>query len=303
MNDTFSASQSNNSGPGSRIGNYSRADASNYEDSQHPRQPVALKAMLAFLTDNERLPLDQQVVADLPCGSGLYVPFLGAKKLILTDFSQGMLDRAKAALPQPPPEELVHFQSDLTRPLPLEPESVDSITCNQFIHHVATPDEQDRWAGLRRVFSTFHGLLKPGGRLAITFCTRQQVAHSYWTHSIFAEDAIAEEKAYYPEQEDLLALLVEAGFSASSTAFEPITEDLQKDTWNINPMDPRTQSGDSGFRFALKTGERRAKMQKRWQALQADPAALRVVKEAARDYVGTKGGSTLCMSTKLPGPG
>lgn len=284
---------------GSRIGNYSSSDASNYEESEHPRQPVGIQDILAFLTDQGRSPLEAQVVADLPCGSGLYVPFLTAQKLILTDYSQGMLDEAQKSVPDPAPKELVAFQGDLTSTLPIESGSVDSILCNQFIHHVSTPEvEEDRWTGLRRVLASFYRILKPGGKVAISFCTRTQVANSYWTHSIFSDDAIAEEITYYPTREELSELLSEAGFAASNIAFDVIRQDLQKDVWTIDPMDPKLQSGDSGFRFALKTSERRAEMERKWLALQKDPDALTAVKAAARDFVADKGSSTLCLATK-----
>ncbi len=284
---------------GSRIGNYSGEDAHNYEASAHPRQPVGIEDMLRFLTDGGQKPLKDQVVADLPCGSGLYVPFLAAKKLILADFSEGMLGEAKQVVPNPQDRELVSFQADLTETLPIESKSVDSILCNQFIHHVTTPEHgPERWKGLGKVFDSFHRILKPGGRLTISFCTREQVAHSYWTHSIFADDAIAEELTYYPDREELSGLLVQAGFQASDIGFDVIRQDLQADIWTIDPMDPSVQSGDSGFRFALKTSERRAEMQSKWQALQADPDALHSRKAAARDFVADKGSSTLCLATK-----
>lgn len=98
-------------------------------------------------------------VADIGCGTGRHVLRLVERgaKVVGVDFSEGMLERARAKLaPGAPASFVVH---DLARPLPLAGASVDRVLCALALDHIE---------GLEALFREMKRICRPDGAIVVT---------------------------------------------------------------------------------------------------------------------------------------
>jgi len=82
---------------------------------------------------------DFQKALDLGCGTGKNTQWLQhkAKKVVAMDFSEGMLEKAKAKIQA---NNVQFQQADITQPWDLENQSFDLISCNLVLEHLSNLD-------------------------------------------------------------------------------------------------------------------------------------------------------------------
>lgn len=99
------------------------------------------------------------VIADLGAGEGTISQLLAkrAKKVIAVDNSEKMVEYGSALAKKHGFANLEYRLGDIEAP-PVEPESLDLALLSQALHHAVSP---------ARAVAAAHGLLKPGGRVAI----------------------------------------------------------------------------------------------------------------------------------------
>lgn len=110
------------------------------------------------VTENILSGLNCETLLELGCGTGKNTNFLSqiGKRVYSIDFSSAMIDRAKSKLT---PENVNFIIADLTKPWPCENQSIDQITCNLVLEHIAE---------LSFVFSEAHRCLAVSGRFFIS---------------------------------------------------------------------------------------------------------------------------------------
>jgi malonyl-CoA O-methyltransferase len=97
-------------------------------------------------------------VADIGCGTGRHtIPLAAADaKVTALDFSEGMLERARA---KPGAEAVTFIRHDLTQRFPLESDSFDGVICCLVLDHIAD---------LKRFFGELGRICKPEGFIVIS---------------------------------------------------------------------------------------------------------------------------------------
>jgi len=97
-------------------------------------------------------------VLEIGCGTGLNTRWLveQAASVVATDFSEGMLEKARAKLLQ---SDVVFRQMDVTEPWPFEGASCDCLVATLVLEHVEDLDH---------VFEEARRVLRPGGRFYIS---------------------------------------------------------------------------------------------------------------------------------------
>jgi ubiquinone/menaquinone biosynthesis C-methylase UbiE len=98
-----------------------------------------------------------QSILEIGCGTGKNTPLLAqiGRKVYALDFSEGMMDQAKAKLRF----DNVNFViADITRPWPCDERSFDLIVCNLVLEHIRD---------LSSIFSEAHRVLADAGRMFI----------------------------------------------------------------------------------------------------------------------------------------
>jgi ubiquinone/menaquinone biosynthesis C-methylase UbiE len=117
---------------------------------------------LVLLEETHIAPLIGKVaglhIADIGCGTGRHSIRLAAAgaKVTALDFSEGMLERARA---KPGANAIQFIRHDLTQPFPLESGSHDRVLCCLVLDHIAD---------LKGFFSELGRICKPGGFVVIS---------------------------------------------------------------------------------------------------------------------------------------
>ena len=114
-------------------------------------------------------PLNEQVLLDAGCGTGLYSSALvnKVKRIEAVDLNEGMLRMAQVKLKDEEKKGRIHFHLSSINSLPLPDESVDAVMVNQVLHHLPDDDKKG-WPEHKKVFSESFRIVKPGGSLIIT---------------------------------------------------------------------------------------------------------------------------------------
>ena len=134
---------------------YGTADRLNTRISIHAKYSVNKQGFGSWITEHYRFP-DHASVLELGCGTGDMWKGKGeltsrCDRLILSDFSAGMLDRAKETLQD---ESGISYQVIDIQEIPYPDQSFDAVIANMMLYHVP-----DLSRGLREV----RRVLKKGG--------------------------------------------------------------------------------------------------------------------------------------------
>jgi malonyl-CoA O-methyltransferase len=131
------------------------ADAYDRWSRQYDDDQNATRDLDAFVLRQVPLQLTGARVLELGCGTGKNSAWLvsQARELIALDFSPGMLDVARRRVRSSTARFVEH---DITRPWPVESESVDVVVGNLVLEHVRE---------LAPVFAQAARVLRPGGQL------------------------------------------------------------------------------------------------------------------------------------------
>jgi len=96
-------------------------------------------------------PLNEQVLVDAGCGTGLYSAALvnEVKRIEAVDLNEGMLRMAQVKLKDEENKGRIHFHLSSISSLPLPDESVDAVMVNQVLHHLPDDEKKD-WPNIRK---------------------------------------------------------------------------------------------------------------------------------------------------------
>ena len=125
-------------------------------------------------------PLNQQVVVDAGCGTGLYSEALinEVKWIDAIDMSSEMLDKARNRF-KTKNKKNISFHHTTINSLKFDNQFADAIIVNQVLHHL--PDNAEMsWENHSKVFREFFRILKPEGCLIINSCSQEQLNNGFW---------------------------------------------------------------------------------------------------------------------------
>ena len=281
----------------SNIKAYEGDEAKAYDQT---RVPVGINMVIDHL-DSECARLgktrDQLVVGDFPSGSGLYAKPLhdaGFTNIVAFEGSAGMLTQLGAKIPSLPEGQKI--LGDLRNMTEVGNESVDIIICNQFVHHVVKPKGgEDRFSDMEKVFSEFSRVLRPKGEVVINFCTTEQTTEGFWYRKLWPEASRVEDRATFPDKNEMAVSLFAAGFTKDSMNFVPCTEHLQHNVNEMNVFNEKDRHGDSGWNIVDRNGGLNEAFET-YAALGPDGVAS--LKAKSNDFVATKGASTFALARK-----
>ena len=163
--------------------------------------------------ENGELPINQQLLVDAGCGTGLYSAALvkNVRKIEAIDLNAGMLNIAKDKMKLEEKNGLINFYLSSIDSLPLEDDTADAVMINQVLHHL--PDNSTRgWSHHEKVFKEFWRVLKSGGMLIINSCSPEQIESGFWFYHLIPE-AMQKIKQKVINLSDLNNLLKDCGFS------------------------------------------------------------------------------------------
>ena len=192
---------------------------SHFENYQHvsrfydnTRTAVGVEIILSQL-ENAELPINQQLLVDAGCGTGLYSAALvkNVRKIEAIDLNAGMLKIAKEKMKLEGKNGLINFHISSIDSLPLDNDTADAVMINQVLHHL--PDNLTRgWTHHEKVFREFWRVLKSGGMLIINSCSPEQIECGFWFYNLIPE---AKQKMTQKviNLSDLNNLLKNCGFS------------------------------------------------------------------------------------------
>ena len=190
-------------------------------------------------------PLNQQVVVDAGCGTGLYSEALinEVKSIDAVDINYEMLDKAKNRL-KAKNKKNIRFHLTTIDSLKFDNQFADAIIVNQVLHHLPENAEMC-WDNHSKVFREFFRILKPEGCLIINSCSPEQLNNGFWFYHLIpnALNKILEKTI---DLKTLSKILKKIGF-VNLIQEVPLNLTLQgKDYFNENgPLDPEWRSGDS----------------------------------------------------------
>ena len=167
-------------------------NASKYEDyhtaSRHydgVRWAGAAKGILTRFAEGPT-PLDQQQVLDLGCGTGNYSYALAPSVGCITclDGNSSMLALYRRKLTAASPETPARFTlGDITKRLPFEDDSFDSVSCTMVLHHLDDATTRGTWERVAHVVREVRRVLKPGGVVVFEHILPEQLrARWYLDH-------------------------------------------------------------------------------------------------------------------------
>ena len=191
-------------------------------------------------------------VLDAGCGPGNYcckiAPLVG--KIDCVDNSEAMLSVAsKCAEEKHIGEKCRFIQVDMNSRFEIGLDSqfyenYDAIYCCQVLQHLqidTTKEKEAKFVGAQNALFQFYHMLRVGGALIITLCTRQQRENGFWWKDL-VPNATERFIQRVPQPEDLRAMLLNAGFSVLSVANMQIhqekTETLQRSSEYSNIYGP-----------------------------------------------------------------
>ena len=134
------------------------------------------------------LPLQQQVLVDAGCGTGLYTAALigEVQRIEAVDLNAGMLEMAQSKLTTEFEEGRIRFHQSAIGTLPLPDDSMDAVMTNQVLHHLPD-DAATNWPGHTEVFREFARVLKPGGCVIINSCGHEQLEQGFWFYRLIPD--------------------------------------------------------------------------------------------------------------------
>jgi len=192
------------------------------------------------------LPLQQQVLVDAGCGTGLYTAALigEVQRIEAVDLNAGMLEMAQSKLTKEFEEGRIRFHQSAIGTLPLPDDSMDAVMTNQVLHHLPD-DAAANWPGHTEVFREFARVLKPGGCVIINSCGHEQLEQGFWFYRLIP-DALQAVKEKAVDLGTLDTLLQESGFDALHREV-PLDLVLQGDAYLLADgiLDPDWRRGDS----------------------------------------------------------
>ena len=223
---------------------------SSYENYTHKsgnydktREPIGTEILVGCFA-HAPVPLDRTVVLDAGCGTGSYSNALLAYvgRIEAVDMNPGMLDVAARKLAWA--GDRISFHSSRIDELPFENATLDGIMINQVLHHLPD-DAAEGFPAHRRVFQEFARVLKPGGILAVSTCSQEQLRHGYWHYQLIPEAADALRNRYVPIDE-LLEILDDCELEHRGS-FAPLDATVQGDSYfdPTGPLNKEWRDGDS----------------------------------------------------------
>jgi len=169
----------------------------------------------AMATSKCGKPLHQQRLLDAGCGTGNYISNVVEQvgSIVAQDFSEGMLDKARAKFGSNPKVESVD-QGDCCT-LPYEDSKFDAIMNNQVVQHIETDETRPTRANLKKSMHEAFRVLKPGGVCIVSTRSKQpDYADLYW-YTVLAPKAVAKMKERVPSVDDLKSSFEAAGFEVT----------------------------------------------------------------------------------------
>ena len=191
-------------------------------------------------------PIDEQILVDAGCGTGLFSSKMHSyvKRIEAIDLNSEMLSKAKAKMVSEKKAGRISFYNTSINDLPFDSESVDSIMCNQVLHHL--PENKDGlWSNHYKVMHEFSRVLKPTGTLIINRCTHEQLQNGFWFYHLIPK-ALKLVIEKHIDNGNLIEQLKKNGFSAIEKRV-PLDVIMQGDElFNVDgPFDPDWRRGDS----------------------------------------------------------
>ena len=223
---------------------------SSYENYTHKsgnydktREPIGTEILVGCFA-HAPVPLDRTVVLDAGCGTGSYSNALLAYvgRIEAVDMNPGMLDVAARKLAWA--GDRISFHSSRIDELPFDNATLDGVMINQVLHHLPD-DAAEGFPAHRRVFQEFARVLKPGGILAVSTCSQEQLRHGYWHYHLIPEAADALRNRYVPIDE-LLEILDDCELEHRGS-FAPLDATVQGDSYfdPTGPLNKEWRDGDS----------------------------------------------------------
>lgn len=250
------------------------------------RGPIGVEVILGCLARNGR-PLSEQVLVDAGCGTGNYSAALleHVARIEAVDMNEGMLGVARGKLGDAEESGRIRFHHAAIDSLPLETESVDAVMINQVLHHLPD-DASSGWPLTRKVIGEFARVLRPGGVLAVNFCSHEQLRRGWWVYALISE--VVERMIYrHVPLSDLESLMRDSGFEAGRR-FVPTDAVIQGSSYfdPRGPLDATWRAGDSVW--AMLTPEELQDAQERVRDMDVRSELEDFVAEhdAAREHVG-----------------
>lgn len=159
--------------------------------------------------------LHEQRLLDAGCGTGNYMSNVVDQvgSLVGQDFSEGMLDKARAKFGDHPKVESVD-QGDCCS-LPYKDAEFDAIMNNQVVQHIETDETRPTRANLRKSMHEAFRVLKPGGVCVISTRSKQPKYEDLYWYAVLAPKAVAQMSERVPSVDDLKTTFEEAGFEVT----------------------------------------------------------------------------------------